>query len=139
MSGRNHYVEGTGGRKLDYASKSFDLTVSSGATKVASVLSAHASSSFELEVSVVGRNAGGNCYVKATRYVRPESGAQVYSTIGTDTVLGTVSVAFVNNGSSGTDINVTAATNDAYVTVHVQAKAGGGTATSQCGVTVVMA
>lgn len=140
MSGRNHYIEGTGGRKNDYASKSFDLTVAAGATKVASVVSAQSSSSFELDVTVIGRNAGGNCYIKAVRYVRPENGAQVYATIGADTVLGTISIAFANFSTSGVDINVTAATNDAFVTVHVQARAGGGATTGNArGVSVVMA
>lgn len=140
MSGRNHYIEGAGGRKQDYASKPFDLTVAGGATTVATVASAANFSSFEVEVKIIGRNTAGNCYVKAVRYVRPEGGTPAYTTVGTDVIAGTIAVGFTTAGTAGVNVTATATGSDAFVTVHVTAYAGGGASTANLrGVTVTMA
>lgn len=138
MRGRNAYIEGPGGRTKDYASKAFDLLAASGATRVATVTAAHPYTSFEVEVKIVGRNAVGNCYVKAVRYVRPENGKPVYTTVGADTVAGSIAVGFTTSGVSGINVTATAMGWDAATTVHVTALAGGGTGANARGVTVTM-
>lgn len=71
--GPNVYMEGTGGRKQDYASKTFDLAKEA-ATPLATIVANSSYCSFEVEVKVIGRNATGPLYAKYVRYVRPESG-----------------------------------------------------------------
>lgn len=140
MLGRNSYVEGTGGRKMDYASKSIDLRVAGGVTTVAQVISAGPYSSFEVEVTIVGRNTAGNCYAKVVRYVRPENGSPQYVTVGTDTISGTIAVGFTAQGTNGINVTAQATGSDAFVTAHVTARAGGGAASTHLrGVTVAMA
>lgn len=138
MRGRNAYIEASGGRKQDYASKPYDLLVASGATTVATVTSAHPYTSFEVEVKIVGRNAGGACYIKAVRYVRPENGKPVYTTVGTDTVVGTIAVGFTASGTNGVNITATALLRDAFTTVHVTALVGAGAGANARGVTVTL-
>jgi hypothetical protein len=140
VSGRNVFIEGSGGRQEDRASKSYDILVASGATTVATVTAATNYTSFEVEVKIIGRNEGGNSYVKAIRYVRPENGNPQYATVGTDTVAGPIAVGFATSGTASVRVTATATSSDAYVTVHVTALAGGGaSAGASRGVTVTMA
>jgi hypothetical protein len=138
MRGRNAFIEGSGGRKQDYASKSFDILVASGATNVATVTAAHPLTSFMVEVEIIGRNAGGNCFIKAVRYVRPENGKPAFTTVGSDTATGTIAVGFITSGVNGINVTATAIAQDDSVTVHVTASAGGGVAANARGVTVTM-
>lgn len=138
--GRNVYIEGTGGRKQDYASKSYDLTVAAGATTLATIASANNFSSFEVEVKVIGRNTAGNLYARYVRYVRPENGTPQYVTPVADVAQGTITLAFTTAGTTGVNVTATVTGSDAYVTAHVTALAGGGAATGNArGVTVAMA
>lgn len=137
--GRNSYVEGSGGRKQDYASKSFDLAAGA-VTPLATIASSSNYSSFEVEVKVVGRNATGSVYVRYVRYVRPENGAPQYFTPVADVAQGGVSLAFTTSGTTGVAVSAKAGASAAFVTVHVTALAGGGASTAnQRGVTVKMA
>lgn len=137
--GRNSYVEGTGGRKQDYASKSFDLAVGV-VTPLATIASNSNYSSFEVEVKVVGRNPTGSVYVRYVRYVRPENGAPQYFTPVADVAQGGVSLAFSTSGTTGVAVSAKASGSAAFVTAHVTALAGGGaSAANPRGVTVKMA
>jgi hypothetical protein len=97
-NGRNVYVEGTGGRKQDSASKSFDLA-DGVATPLATITGGTNYSSLEVEVKVIGRNSAGHIYA---RYVRPENGAPQYVTPIADVAQGTITLAFGTSGTSGT-------------------------------------
>lgn len=137
--GRNVYIEGTGGRKQDYASKSFDLA-DGVATPLATILSGSNYSSFEVDVKVVGRNSAGLIYARYVRYVRPENGAPQYATPVADVAQGAITLAFAKSGTTGVTVSATATGSIAYVTAHVTALAGGGAATENPrGVTVTMA
>jgi hypothetical protein len=136
--GRNTFVEGSDGRKQDYATKSYDLTVAAGATRIATIRSTHAYSSFEVEVKVIGRNAAGNLYASSVRYVRPENGNPQYVTPVPDVVQGTISLAFTTSGVTGVAVSATVTGSDAFVTCHVTALAGGGFGANARGTTVTM-
>lgn len=137
--GRNSYVEGTGGRKQDYASKSFDLAVGT-VTPLATIASTSNYSSFEVEVKVVGRNATGTVYVRYVRYVRPENGAPQYFTPVADVAQGGVSLAFSPSGTTGVAVSAKASGSASFVTAHVTALSGGGASTANPrGVSVKMA
>jgi hypothetical protein len=139
--GRNTFVEGSDGRKQDYATKSYDLTVTSGATRIATIRSTHAYSSFEVEVEVkvIGRNAAGNLYASSVRYVRPENGNPQYVTPVPDVVQGTISLAFTTSGVTGVAVSAAVTGSDAFVTCHVTALAGGGFGANARSITVTMA
>ena len=138
-SGRNVYIEGNGGRKKDYASKSYDLA-NGVTTTLATITSSNAYTSFEVEVKIIGRNLTGLMYVRYVRYVRPENGNPQYITPVADVALGTVTLAFAAAGTSGVTVSATATGSTAFVTTHVTAFAGGGAATGNArGVTVAMA
>lgn len=138
-SGRNAYIEGNGGRKKDYASKSYDLE-NGVTTTLATITSGSAYTSFEVEVKVVGRNSSGLLYARYIRYVRPENGNPQYVTPVADVALGGIALAFAPAGTSGVSVSATATGTTAFVTAHVTAFAGGGAATGNArGVTVAMA
>lgn len=138
-SGRNTYLEGNGGRKQDYASKSYDLAAGA-AVPLATITSGDPFSSFEVEVKVIGRNTAGLMYARYVRYVRPENGNPGYITPVSDVAQGTITLAFSTAGTSGVTVTATATVSTAYVTAHVTAFAGGGAASAAArGVTVAMA
>ena len=137
--GRNVYIEGAGGRKQDYASKSFDLAVGV-ATPLATILANSSYSSFEVEVKVVGRNSTGPLYAKYVRYVRPENGTPQYLTPGPDVTQGPIILTFSTSGTTGVAVSAAATGSIAFVTAHVTALAGGGASAGNArGVTVRMA
>lgn len=122
------------------ASKAYDLTVVGGAKTLATVTGGSAYTSFELEVTLVGRNATGTLYVKALRYIRPENGNPQYLTVGADTLGGTITIAFTTSGTTGVNVTATVTANDAYITAHIRAKAGAGASSGAARtVTVAMA
>lgn len=138
--GRNMFVEGSDGRKQDYASKAFDLTVAGGSTPLATIASANAFSSFEVEVKVIGRNTAGPLYARYTRYVRPENGTPQYVIPVADVIQGGITLTFSTSGTTGVTVSATITGSDAYATVHVTALAGGGASSAAArGVTVTMA
>lgn len=137
--GRNVYIEGAGGRKQDYASKSFDLAVGA-VTPLATIVANSNYSSFEVEVKVVGRNAAGTVYARYIRYVRPENGAPQYTTPVADVIQGTLTLSFSTSGTTGVSVSAKASGSSAFVTAHVTALAGGGASSANArGVTVRMA
>lgn len=138
-SGRNVFLEGAGGRKHDYASKSYDLA-DRVAKPIATITSGSAFSSFEVEVKVIGRNSTGNLYARYVRYIRPENGNPQYVTPVADVTHGTITLAFTASGTTGVTVSGTATGSTAFVTAHVTALAGGGAAAGNArGVTVAMA
>lgn len=136
--GLNRFVEGTDGRKQDEATKSFDL-VAGVATDIATVVAGSNFTSFEVEVRVIGRNSAGPLYARYIRYVRPENGTPAYVTPISDHASGTITVSFATLGTTGVTVSTTATVSNAFATVHVQARAGGGAATGNArAVTVSM-
>lgn len=121
-------VTGLTGKDV-YSSKAFDLTVAGGVKTLATVTAGSSYTSFEVEVTLVGRNAAGPVYVKAVRYIRPENGNPQYLVVGADTISGTIAIAFTASGTSGINITATATVNDAFLTAHVAVKAGAGAST----------
>lgn len=121
-------------------SKAFDLTVAGGAKTVATVTGGTNYTSFELEVTTIGRTASGPFYSKVVRYVRPENGTPVYLTVGTDVVSGGIGLSFSTSGTSGVNVVATPTGVDAFATVHVEAKGGAGASSAaNRNVTVAMA
>lgn len=137
--GRNVYIEGAGGRKQDYASKSFDLAVGA-VTQLATIVANSSYSAFEVEVKVVGRNSTGPLYAKYVRYVRPESGNPQYFAPVPDAVQGPITLTFSTSGATGVAVSATATGSVAFITAHVTALAGGGASAGNArGITVKMA
>lgn len=112
------------------ASKGYDLTVAGGAKAIATIKGGTNYTSFEVEITLIGRTSAGPALVKAKRYIRPESGNPQYVTIGTDTTAGTITLTFAPSGLDGVTVSATATGNDAFVTAHITALAGGGAASA---------
>lgn len=118
----------TSGAKVS-ASKAYDLTVAGGAKTIATVTGGSSYTSFEVEVTLIGRTTSGDLYARVLRYIRPENGNPQYDTIGTDTLLGGIGISFATSGTAGVTVLASVTGVDALVTAHVNVRAGAGAAT----------
>jgi hypothetical protein len=121
----------------DAASKAFELTAAA-LTPIASVVSGHPYTTYEIEVTIVGRNSAGDVYARYVRYVRPESGGHATTTVGSDFATSGTTVSFAALGTSGTTVKVTVTGSDSWITAHVKAKTGGSFPGAFLGVAVTM-
>lgn len=136
--GRNTFVESQQGRLEDVGRRAYDFAAATALT-VATVTAGSSFGSMHIEVEMTGRDGtNGNAFVFARRYVRPENGAPIIATIGTDATAN-ATIALAASGTTGVTVSITP-TSALYGSVVVRASAGGAAnSTNPRGVTVAMA
>lgn len=128
--GVNSYVEGKFGRVEDIGYGQYNLAAATPKLIATVETTGTGFGSFLLDIEVTGRDpSAGTVCVKAVRVVRPENGAPVIATVGTDTTLGaTLTIA---NSASNTGVTVSIQTTSAtFVGARVRGAAAGGSSAS---------
>lgn len=121
--GANAYIEGRSGRIEDTGYGQYDLAAAT--PKLIATASAGGTfGTFILEIELSGRDSvTGNLFFSGKRFVRPENGTPIITTLGTDASAG-VTVTIAASGNSGVSVTVQAA-NANWIGARVRAVAGG--------------